>query len=245
MKTKEFVAKVANSASLYPSTIFSHGNRVYTCVNPYSYHLVRKYSDLYSRMDGLFVDGMTMCWWIRFLWGKKIPRLSFDMSSMAAELFSRLNSKNNDETVYFIGAKQSELEGTVSQIKKSYPQIGIKGYRNGYFIDLDDRKKAIQEIIKLSPTFTIVGMGSPLQEQFAIDLKEAGYGGIIFTCGGFLHQSTASIRYYPDWINRFNLRAFYRLFHEKGLWGRLYNVLLEFPVLFVVDSINSKLQNRR
>lgn len=244
MNTNEFVAKVANSASLYPSTIFSQRNRVNTCVNPYSYHLVRKYTDLYSRMDGLFVDGMTMCWWMRLLWGKKIPRISFDMSGMAKDLFTRLNSENNDETVYFIGAKQAELEGTIAQIKKTYPKINITGYRNGYFIDLDDRKKTIAEIIQLAPTFTIVGMGSPLQEQFAIDLKDSGYKGIVFTCGGFLHQSTSSITYYPEWINRYNLRAFYRLTHEKGLWGRLYNVLLEFPVLFIFDSVFSKLSNK-
>ena len=113
----------------------------------------------------------------------------------------------------------------------------IAGYRNGYFIDKNDRKKAIADIIGLDSDFTIIGMGSPLQEQFALDLKKSGYNGVVFTCGGFLHQTARGIKYYPEWVNKYNLRAFYRLFHEKGLWGRLNNVLIEFPILFTFDTV--------
>ena len=90
--------------------------------------------------------------------------------------------------------------------------------------------------------FTVVGMGSPLQERFALDLKNAGYRGVVFTCGGFLHQSARRINYYPEWVDKLKLRAFYRLFHEKGMFPRLYNVLLEFPVLFTYDTIKTKLR---
>ena len=92
MNNREFVRKIADSALTYPDGTFATGEgRVNTCVNPYSYHLVRRYKDLYESMDGLFVDGMTMCWLIRLLWGKRVPRLSFDMSGMAVDLFSFLN----------------------------------------------------------------------------------------------------------------------------------------------------------
>ena len=94
MTIREFVQKISDSASVYPDGVFSTPGKVHTCVNPYSYHLVRKHTELYGRVDGLFVDGMTMCWWIRLLWGKKIPRLSFDMSSMAADLFEYIFSGN-------------------------------------------------------------------------------------------------------------------------------------------------------
>ncbi len=190
-------------------------------------------------MDGLYVDGMLMCQLINRLWKKHIPRLSFDMSGMAVDLFNRLNG--NNETIYFVGAKQESLEATISQIKKAYPLMNIAGYRNGYFLLPEDREKEIQKIVTLNPDFVIVGMGSPIQERFCIDLKEAGFKGIAFTCGGFLHQTADGINYYPEWVNKYNLRAFYRLFHEKGLWGRLYNVLIEFPILFTWDSIKTKL----
>lgn len=241
MNNQEFVQKITDSVLSYPNNIFSlDGGRVYTCVNPFSYHLVRRHQKLYESMDGLFVDGMTMCWFIRLLWGRHVPRLSFDMSGIAVDLFSYLNNIRTDRSIYFLGTRQEVLREAIHQFHKSYPKMSIVGFRNGYFIDSDDRKNAISEIIKLSSDFTIIGMGSPLQEQFALDLKNAGYKGIVFTCGGFLHQSANNINYYPKWVNRYNLRAFYRLFHEKGLWGRLYNVLIEFPVLFTWDTLLTK-----
>ncbi|MBD5266817.1 MAG: WecB/TagA/CpsF family glycosyltransferase [Bacteroides sp.] len=242
MRNSEFVRKIADSALTYPSGTFSDENgRIYTCVNPFSYHLVRRYPELYGAMDGLFVDGMTMCWIIRVLWGKRIPRLSFDMSGIAADLFSYLNTSGSDRSIYFLGTRQDILEKTIKQIQNSYKNMNIVGYRNGYFIDNDDRRTAINEIVKRDSDFTVVGMGSPLQEQFALDLKDAGYKGIVFTCGGFLHQTSNRINYYPKWVNKYNLRAFYRLFHEKGLWSRLYNVLIEFPILFTYDTVRAKL----
>lgn len=244
MNNREFVKKIADSALTYPKDTFSsEDGRVYTCVNPYSYHIVRKHKELYDSMDGLFVDGMTMCWLIRLLWGKRIPRLSFDMSGMAVDLFSFLNDGARDKSIYFLGTRQEVLEETINQFRKNYPKMWILGFRNGYFIDVDDRRKAIADIVKANPNFTIVGMGSPLQEQFALDLKNAGYKGIVFTCGGFLHQTASGINYYPDWVNRWNLRAFYRLYKEKGLFKRLYNVLMEFPLLFTWDSIRTQLTN--
>lgn len=241
MNNREFVRKIANSAVLYPDVTFAKGKRrVYTCVNPFSYHFVRQHQKLYESMDGLFVDGMTMCWFIRLLWGKRIPRLSFDMSGIAVDLFAYLNDTATDRSIYFLGTRQDVLDKTINQFSNSYPNMNIAGYRNGYFIDTDDRRDAINEIIKTNSDFTVIGMGSPLQEQFAIDLKNAGYNGIVFTCGGFLHQSSNNINYYPKWVNKYNLRAFYRLFHEKGLWKRLYNVLVEFPFLFTWDTIATK-----
>ena len=240
MTTREFVQKISDSASVYPDGVFSTPGKVHTCVNPYSYHLVRKHTELYGRVDGLFVDGMTMCWWIRLLWSKKIPRLSFDMSGMAADLFDYLNRQDSGKSIYFLGTRQDVLEKTIEQFRKNYPLMNISGYRNGYFADKDERMDTIGKIISADSDFVIIGMGSPLQEQFALDLQEAGYKGIVFTCGGFLHESAGNINYYPDWVNRYNLRAFYRLFHEKGLWSRLYNVLIEFPVLFTFDTVLRK-----
>jgi len=234
------INKIVCTNLSYPNLVFAKEGAIYTCVNPYSYHLIRKNSCLYKNMDGIFVDGILMCLFIRFFWGYNIQRHSFDMSGIAADLFFRLNKTG--ESIYFIGAKQLQLNATVKHIQNSYPQIKIVGFRNGYFSSLSDRKKAIQDIIDMNPKFVIVGMGAPLQEIFAIELQQCGYKGIVFTCGGFFHQTVNGIKYYPDWINKYNLRAFYRLYKEKGLFKRLYNVLLEFPVLFMYDTFRLKLK---
>ncbi len=238
MNITGFVQNICDSAANYPEDVMSSKRKIYTCVNPYSYLIARKNLDLYEKLDGIFVDGITMCLWIRFLHGARIPRLSFDMTGMAKDLVERVSKTG--ETVYFIGTSQNQLEKTVEVISSSYPRMIIAGKRNGYFNGVEDRQLAIQQIVDLNPDFTIVGLGSPLQEQFVVDLKAAGYKGIAFTCGGFLHQTAQGINYYPSWVDKYNLRAFYRLFHEKGLWGRLFNVLIGFPVTFAYDMVCSK-----
>ena len=241
MNNRRFVDKITESAANYPDITFTRKGTIYTCVNPYSYHIVRNHKEIYEQMDGLYVDGMLMCKLINLLWNKNIPRLSFDMSGMAIDLFAELN--NNGKSIYFIGAKQEVLEATIKNIKSHYTRINIAGYRNGYFLLPKDREKEIKHIVIQNPDFVVIGMGSPIQEQFAIDLKNAGYKGIAFTCGGFLHQTSNGINYYPNWINRYNLRAFYRLYKENGLFKRLYNVLIEFPVLFIWDTIKTKISH--
>ena len=240
MTSKDLVDRIYRTALAYPEKVFSTPVKAYTCINPYSYHIFKANPEIYDRLDGIFVDGMTMCWWIRLLWGKRIPRLSFDMAGMAVDLFSHLNKKDTEEDIYFIGARQDELEATIEQFRKSYPLMKINGYRNGYFKDASEREEAIREIIRRDPKFVIVGMGSPLLERFITDLRNAGFKGISFTCGGFLHQTSRRINYYPHWVNKCNLRAFYRLFNEKGMFKRLWQVLAVFPTTFTLDSIKDR-----
>ena len=108
MTVKGFIDIIERSAILYPKEIFSQHHKIYTCVNPFSYHIVKNQPHLYEKMDGLFVDGITMCWLINLFWKKKIPRKSFDMTSIAKDLFEWLSTI--EQTIYFIGTKQ-ELIG--------------------------------------------------------------------------------------------------------------------------------------
>lgn len=240
MNARQFVSKISATAGKYPDEIFNTPGRVYTCVNPFSYGMVRSGAGVYEELDGLFVDGMTMCWWIRLLYGAKVPRLSFDMAGMAVDLFAKLNASGENGNIYFIGAREDTIGETMGIISKAYPGMQIAGWRHGYFRDSAERRETIEKIVALNPDFTIIGMGSPLQEQFAADLKRAGYKGVAFTCGGFLHQTSSRMNYYPEWVNKYNLRAFYRLIKEKGLAKRLWQVLAGFPLQFVYDTITRR-----
>lgn len=243
MNIKLLLSKINIANQNYPQLVFTRENSIYTCINPYSYHIFRKNKELYDEMTGVFVDGILMCKLIHLFWGLKIRRLSFDMSSMANDLFTYLNEIDSSKTIYFIGTKQEFLVKSIEHFKKNFPNIKISGFRNGYFKDDEEKKQVYTEIINSQSDFVVIGMGAPLQEQFVLGLKNSGYKGIIFTCGGFLHQSSKRLKYYPKWINKYNLRAFYRLFNEKGLWSRLYNVLIQFPMLFIWDTITSKLNH--
>lgn len=239
MNTRWLIEKIAQANKSYPQFTFEHHKKIYTCVNPYSYHIVRKNIDIYSQFDGIFVDGILMCIFLRIIAGKKIRRLSFDMTSIANDLFQ--HASIHHQSIYFIGSSQDKIEQSIKVIANSFPDLNIIGFRNGYFNSLNDRQDSIENIRRINPDYLIIGMGSPLQEEFAMDLKKAGYKGIAFTCGGFLHQTSEGINYYPKWINKLNLRGFYRQYKEKILI-RNYNTFIQFPFLYILDTIKTKLK---
>lgn len=239
MNTEKLVSIIRRAYTAYPDKVFSQKGANYTCINPYSYGILRKYQDLIDNFDGIFVDGISMCWWIRIFYGIKVPRLSFDMTTIAKDFFETLSA--NGQSVYFIGAKDEEVSETVRLIKEEYPNLNILGFRNGFFKDSEERKLSINTIVKKNPDFVVIGMGTPLQEQYMIDLRNAGFKGTSFTCGGYLRQASKGIHYFPDWVDRYNLRGIYRQFKEKGIFKRNYNTLIQFPILFTYDSIKSKI----
>lgn len=235
-KVKPILEKLKQSGDVYPDDVLVSNGKIYTFVNPYSYKFVRKNQDLFNSMDGIFADGIFMCFNLHLFFGLKVPRLSFDMTKMARHLFEK--ASKTGESIYIVGAKQDEAEKTFQIIKKSYPKLNICGYRNGYFSDIADRNQTINDIINTSPDYVIAGLGTPLQEKFILDLKKNGYKGTAFTCGAFVKQTSGGLNYYPAWVDKYNVRYFYRQFNEKGLFSRNFDTFIRFPFLMALDRLN-------
>ena len=80
-------------------------------------------------------------------------------------------------------------------------------------------------------------MGTPFQEQFLVDLKNLGWIGAGYTCGGFIHQTAANIKYYPEFFNTYNLRWLYRMIDEPKLIKRYLILYPKSTFLFFFDFI--------
>lgn len=234
MDVSKLINIIIRSSKSYPEILFNDRNKTISFINPLQYYLARQNWDIYSNLDYIFIDGISVVKIFKLLYGIRIPRLSFDMTTMAKDLFEWIS--HTDKTIYFIGSKQEDVEKSVTNFQISFPNIQILGYRNGYFYNEREREQAIEDIIQTNPSYVIVGMGSVVQEKFALDLKNAGFKGLIFTCGGFLHQSVNRLNYYPRWVDKYNLRAIYRLFTEKGVykkWGKAPIVFSKFFIDFI------------
>ena len=69
-------------------------------------------------------------------------------------------------------------------------------------------------------------------------LAKAGYQGISFTCGGFIHQTSKNeIDYYPAWVDKTNLRFVYRMWKEPHTRKRFLIAGLLFPAKFIAERI--------
>jgi N-acetylglucosaminyldiphosphoundecaprenol N-acetyl-beta-D-mannosaminyltransferase len=223
-----------NNKSAQLSNVFeSHtGCQLYTFINSYSYLRIRESNFANFSFDGYFYDGIIMKMFINLFLNKSISRISFDMTSLAPIIFKDSIKKNKN--IYFIGSTEIEINGFIKTIKSNYADLDIVGYRHGYFSD-HEREESLNKINNINPDIVIVGMGSPLQENFLLDLKKTGWEGIGFTCGGFIHQTSKGLLYYPAWIDKTNLRWLYRLYDEPKLIKRFLGSYFIFPFIFIWD----------
>ncbi len=221
-----------NKAKLFE--IFTLKGRVYTFLNPVSYLTALDNKKLFARFDGIFADGSILVAAIRLFYGKVVTRRSFDMTSLAPELLGYAEKER--KSVYIVASRQKQVEKAVGIFKERYPKLTIAGFRNGYFSSEEEQYEEARHISQLSPDFLIVGMGALMQERFLLKVKEAGYNGIGFTCGGFIHQTAKDeIDYYPAWADKLNLRFVYRMLKEKHTRKRYAQAALLFPARFIAE----------
>lgn len=175
-----------------------------------------------------FCDGMLMSTFMSRVTGRTIGRVSFDFTSIADVVLR--SAEQQGKRVYFVGARQAELDLFISKIKTLYPQLSIAGCHNGYF-DAAQAEGIRADICRSAADILIVGLGAGLQEQFEQDALRAGFRGVAFTCGGFIRQEALATRqYYPALINRLHLRAFYRMYREPHTIKRY---LIDYPTNFL------------
>lgn len=230
------VSKIISTEFFSVDQIFENKGKVYTYLNPVSYLTALENKKLFSQMDGIFADGGLLVKAIKFVYGKQVTRRSFDMTSMAPELFEY--AAEHGKTIYIVASKQEQVEKAVEIFRERYPKVEFAGYRNGYFASEEEMNQEAKHIAELNPDFLIVGMGALMQEKFLLKVKHAGYQGIGFTCGGFIHQTSKNeIDYYPAWVDKTNLRFVYRMWKEPHTRKRYLMAGLLFPAKFIAERI--------
>lgn len=234
--SRTLIKKITATERIASERLFREEGMIHTFLNPVSYLTALKHKELFCGFDGIMVDGSILAGAIRMLYGVKVRRRSFDMTSIAASLFGHILS--GKKTVYLIGARQEQIERAAAILAEQYPGLRITGYRNGYFPSEEAMREVCGQILRLNPDYVIAGMGTPLQERFLSQLKEDGYRGIGFTCGGFLSQlSLKGIRYYPRWADKYNLRFLYRFYKERHTRERYLKAAFLFPLYFIWNRL--------
>ena len=230
------VEKIVTTEFVSIKDVFARAGKVYTFLNPVSYLSALDNKELFVRFDGIFADGSILVAAIKLVYGKDVTRRSFDMTSLAPDLLSY--AETHGKSVYIVASRQEQVEKAVGIFKERYPKLLVVGYRNGYFASEKEQDEEVRHIVEVNPDFLIVGMGALMQERFLLKVKDFGYRGIGFTCGGFIHQTAKDeIDYYPAWVDRMNLRFLYRMYKEKHTRKRYLQAALLFPTRFIAEKI--------
>ncbi len=192
--------------------------RFVTFINPSAWAVAQKdpsYLSNLKQMTHVLPDGHGVAKACEKITGRPCPRVSFDMSSVAGPFFEKL--AHEKKTIALVGGVEGVTEKVKEKLCHAYPDLQISRCYHGF----DDEALIVRQLVDLAPDVVIVGMGVPKQEEFLVQLRRAAFRGMAITCGGFLDQYLQKTNYYPDFIDRLNLRFAYRFYKEpRRLWRR-------------------------
>ena len=233
------ISKVLLTEKTSVEMILKNGKGIYTFLNPVSYLDALKHKEQFAAFDGIFADGGLLVKAIKLAYGVTVKRKSFDMTSLAPIVFTY--AAKNGKSVAIVATKQEMVERAVLNLERSFQGLNISYYRNGYFNGEHEMDDEAKKIVSLHPDILIVGMGIIKQEQFLLKVRDAGYQGIGFTCGGFIHQTAQDkAEYYPDWVDKHGLRFVYRMYKEPHTRKRYAKAAFVFPVRFMLEKLTGK-----
>ncbi|WP_444930059.1 WecB/TagA/CpsF family glycosyltransferase [Microbulbifer sp. SSSA002] len=208
-------------------------------INMYSYFRLREFFKSGFVEGRILIDGQLLVFLLGIIGVGSFKRSSFDMTSLAPKVF--LHAEKNKQAVYFVGSTQEAISDAIDSILSVFPNLELVGFHHGFFEVESDQAAVINDICKKKPDLVVVGMGSPKQELFLLGLRNAGWRGTGFTCGGFFHQSRSNVNYYPKWADKFDLRWLYRIFDEPKL---LFRYSIYYPLSVVLLVWDFKIRRR-
>jgi len=146
-------------------------------------------------------------------------------------------ANDNKKSVYFFGSQDGVAVDAAINSIKLYPNVRIAGTKHGYS---GLGKDIAEEIAAANPDFVFIGLGAPLQEQWAADYKHLFPNSILMGVGGSFDVLSGNTKRAPQfWLNH-NLEWLYRLITQPVRGKRM----LQLPV-FVVEVYKQKWANRK
>ncbi len=210
--------------------------RIVTFLNPYSFLLIHQAGVDLTQFDKICIDGIGLKIFLdKAFGGTNIERMSFDFTSVAHLVFE--NAAADDQSGFILGSDPDSNMTFLEKVREMFPGIKLEGH-SGYFYDEAALDDCVNTLAASDYDYVVIGMGAVKQEEVAIQLKQAGYKGRIYTCGGFIHQTALNGgEYYPAWVDKLNLRFAYRMFREPTTIRRY---LVDYPKSFTLLFRNIK-----
>jgi exopolysaccharide biosynthesis WecB/TagA/CpsF family protein len=161
-----------------------------------------------DRFDYLGLDGMLLC---------RLLGVDSDSCRTSADLvLPQLLERSRPLRIALVGSKPETLKKVAEKIEREYGHRVVL-LRDGYD-GLPEAAALRRELSRLRAQLVIVGLGTPLQDFYALDLKRPGM--LVATCGGWLDQFALD-SYYPSWAYPLKLNWLVRLAKEpRRLWRR-------------------------
>ncbi|MCF6138772.1 WecB/TagA/CpsF family glycosyltransferase [Pseudalkalibacillus berkeleyi] len=137
------------------------------------------------------------------------------------DLMKGFLSKANQQkmSIYLLGAKDEVIQLAKENIQKTYPNLEIVGYHNGYFNW--EENDIGEEIKQLKPDFVFVALGFPRQEKWINQHIDQFDKGVFMGVGGCFDVWAGTVKRAPIIWQKVHLEWFYRLLNQPSRIGRM------------------------
>jgi N-acetylglucosaminyldiphosphoundecaprenol N-acetyl-beta-D-mannosaminyltransferase len=174
------------------------------------------YRRLLNRADIVYADGISVVWCSRILGGCKLQK---DTGADWIKDFCRF-AEQESIRIYILVGGEGVAQKAKDNLLKSYPEIKIVGYGDGYFINKSE-VQVLSEIRVLSPQVLFVGMGTPHQERWIFEHREEISAPVCWGVGALFDYVAGIKSRIPPWMGRVGLEWSYRLIVDPaGKWER-------------------------
>jgi N-acetylglucosaminyldiphosphoundecaprenol N-acetyl-beta-D-mannosaminyltransferase len=113
---------------------------------------------------------------------------------------------------YLLGGTCDVIKAAVHNVRQAYPRLEIAGFRHGYSRRDGDEAQVIADINAARPDILWVGMGAPIEQEFAIRNRERLTNvGLIKTSGGLFDFLSGRNHRAPEWMQAAGLEWLHRL----------------------------------
>jgi len=169
--------------------------------------------------DWVQADGQSIVWLSRLFSTKPLPgRIA------TTDLINTLSpmAVNQKITFYLFGGEEGVAQDAKIKLESEYPGIQILGARSGFF-NADEELSICEEINSLRPDILWLGLGKPLEQNFATRHKERlNHVKFIKTCGGMFDHINNKTRRAPKFVQKLGLEWLFRVMQEPRRLARRY-----------------------
>lgn len=192
-------------------------------INPHSYCVAQEdevFRDALLTSDILIPDGVGVVWASKFLYEKKINKVSgFDMH---LHFLSLLQNKGGGK-VFYLGSSEHTLSLIFARVKSEFPSLDVKVFSPPFKEEFskDENEVMINEINLFEPDVLFVGMTAPKQEKWVFYHKNKISAKLICSIGAVFDFYAGTIKRPNQFWIKNGLEWLPRFLNEpKRLWKR-------------------------
>jgi len=145
------------------------------------------------------------------------------------------------EKIFLLGSTDDTVKLAVNNIKLTYPDLDVSGFRNGFFNIEKDTPGIIKCINDSGAKYLFIGMGSPRQEKWVYENKDKLITKFIISVGGLFDIYSGRIKRAPLFFQKIGMEWFWRFLNDpRRLFKRYFIEDMKFFYLLFKQVLHKE-----